>query len=106
MALCASLAGCGGAGGVAVSPAPGSAASLKASGEVVSNTLSNGDIPLCECYRDDRKAKPLVILLHGGGSKEKIIPWAEDLARQGFYAQAVGTPPPTATASLGPWRTP
>jgi len=59
-------------------------------GEVVSNTLTIGDMPLCEFYRDDGKTKPLVILLHGGGgSKDETIPWAEDLAHQGFYALAV-----------------
>jgi len=87
------LAGCQATPAPEAASPPDSAASsevVKPTGEVVSNTLTIGDMPLCEFYRDDGEAKPLVILLHGGGgSKEETIPWAEDLAHQGFYALAV-----------------
>ncbi len=93
LSLALLLAGCQSAPAPVDGAAPASQEppeAVESTGEVVSNTLTVGDMPLYECYRDDGKAKPVVILLHGGGgSKEETIPWAKDLAEQGFYALAV-----------------
>lgn len=59
-------------------------------GELITNPAKVGDMTLYECFRDDGKAKPVVIVLHGGGgNKEQTLPDAQAYAEQGFFALAV-----------------
>lgn len=59
-------------------------------GKIIKNTVKVGDIPLYEVFLDDGKAKPVVVVLHGGGgNKEQTLPDAQAYAEQGFFALAV-----------------
>ena len=61
-----------------------------ATGEILTNAAKVGDMTLYEVYRDDGKAKPIVIVIHGGGgNKDHTLPEARALAEQGFYALAI-----------------
>ena len=59
--------------------------------ELTVNRLNVEGIPLYEVYRDDGQKKPLVILLHGGGTgnKENHIKKAARLALEGMYAVTI-----------------
>lgn len=59
-------------------------------GQLVTNPVKVGDMTLYECFRDDGKAKPIVIAIHGGGgSKDDTLPDAQAYAEQGFFALAI-----------------
>jgi len=73
---------------------------------IVLRKLMVGDVPVYEAYRDDGAEKPMVLLLHGGGSdKESNIANLLRLANDGLYAVALDAAG-SGESDLGPLMAP